>query len=347
MTDLDSVSDELYGMPPNEFTAHRDTAARAARADGDKALATAIAALRKPTVSAWLMNLLVRDDASLAPQLSALAEGMRAAEASLDGEAMRDLNRQRRQLVASLVSRARRLAAPAGQRVGDAVVQELDRTLMAALADPRVTAEVLSGRLTGPREYVGFGAATAPAPHLAVAGDAAGDAALASAGRPSAPTAARSTPSGRGRLTLVEPKESATARQDRERELARAAAQAKAREALDRARADLQAAQERERSDQEAEADAEQTLQEWSGMTGTVREEVASLEKELRRLATALERGRSRLSEAEHHEAHAAAALTTIRGETRDARAAVRSARTAVAKSSRALEQASGAPGST
>ncbi|WP_456787838.1 hypothetical protein [Cellulomonas sp. P5_C5] len=161
MSELDEVVDDLYSGPPAEFIARRDAAVRAARADKDRELAGAIGELRKPTVSAWLVNLLVRDDAALAGQIVALGEGLRDAEKSLDGPALRELSKQRRQLVRSLVARARKLAQPTGQKIGDAVVQELDATLTAALADPAVAREVVSGRLTAAREYAGFGSADA------------------------------------------------------------------------------------------------------------------------------------------------------------------------------------------
>ena len=139
MSELDEVVDDLYSGPPSEFIARRSAAVKAARADKDRELADAIGELRKPTVSAWLVNLLVRDDADLATQIVALGEGLRDAEKSLDGPALRELSTQRRQLVRSLVARARKLAQPTGEK-GDAVVQELDATLTAALADPAVAA---------------------------------------------------------------------------------------------------------------------------------------------------------------------------------------------------------------
>jgi hypothetical protein len=162
MSELDDIIDDLYSGAPSDFIARRDAAVKAARADKDRELADAIAELRKPTVSAWLVNLLVRDDAELASQIVALGEGLRDAEKSLDGPALRELSKQRRQLVRSLVARARKLAQPTGQKIGDAVVQELDATLTAALADPAVAREVVSGRLTAAREYAGFGTADLP-----------------------------------------------------------------------------------------------------------------------------------------------------------------------------------------
>ena len=73
MSELDDVADDLYAGPPGEFIARRTAAAKAARSDGDRELAAAIGELRKPTVSAWLVNLLVRDDPDLAGRLTQLS----------------------------------------------------------------------------------------------------------------------------------------------------------------------------------------------------------------------------------------------------------------------------------
>ncbi|MCC2322385.1 hypothetical protein [Cellulomonas xiejunii] len=164
MAGMDDVVDELYGGTLDDFVARRDAAVRAAKAAKDKALAGRIASLRKPTVAAWAVNLLVRDDASLADALRDLGEGMRDAERSLDGPALRELGKQRRALVSGLVTRARRLAADAGQKVSTAAAQEVEQTLTAALADPRVADAVAAGTLTHGTEHVGFGSADATAP---------------------------------------------------------------------------------------------------------------------------------------------------------------------------------------
>ena len=54
---LDAIAAELYALPPEEFTEARN--ARAATAD--RALAASVKALRKPTASAWAVDLLARD----------------------------------------------------------------------------------------------------------------------------------------------------------------------------------------------------------------------------------------------------------------------------------------------
>ena len=59
--DAEEVADALYALPPEQFTAARNARAQAAKAAGDREAAARIAALRKPTVLGWLVNLLVRE----------------------------------------------------------------------------------------------------------------------------------------------------------------------------------------------------------------------------------------------------------------------------------------------
>jgi hypothetical protein len=154
---------ELYGLAPEEFTAARDEQVRAARAAGNRQLATALGRLRRPTVSAYVLNLLVRDQPEVGEQLIALGEELRRAQEELSGPALRQLATQRAQLVGALVRSARKIAADAGHQVSQAVQYELEQTLHAALADPDVAAEVGSGRLTRAATRTGFDAA-APEP---------------------------------------------------------------------------------------------------------------------------------------------------------------------------------------
>ncbi|MFD8073354.1 hypothetical protein ACFV3E_11955 [Streptomyces sp. NPDC059718] len=148
--DLDSVADELYRLPPAQFTAARNAYAQAARKAGDRPLADRIAALRKPTTSAWAANLLARERRDEIGPLLQLGEALRQAHRSLDGEQLRRLNRQQRELVQALSGQAGRLAAEAGQPLAGQAVQEVEETLHAALADPDAGAAFTEGRLTKP-----------------------------------------------------------------------------------------------------------------------------------------------------------------------------------------------------
>ncbi|HZB48961.1 MAG TPA: hypothetical protein VE547_07695 [Mycobacteriales bacterium] len=159
---MDEAADELYGLPPEDFTAARDERVRAARAAGDRKLAAALGRLRRPTVTAWVLNLLVRDQPEVAGQLVELGAELRRAQEQLSGPALRELASQRQRLVSALVRSARKLAAEAGHPVSAATGFELEQTLHAALADPDVAAEVGSGRLTKAVSRTGFEAEAPP-----------------------------------------------------------------------------------------------------------------------------------------------------------------------------------------
>lgn len=175
--DFDEIADELYGLPPEEFTAARDERAAAAREASDRELATRIGKLRRPTQAAWLANLLTRNRGAELDGLLGLAASLRDAQRSLDGETLRALSTQRHQLVNAMSRQARALARAAGHPVADGVERELSDILEAALADPQAAEEVRSGRLTKTLRYSGFGPAAPegppprPAPHPEPAGD--------------------------------------------------------------------------------------------------------------------------------------------------------------------------------
>lgn len=133
------VAERLYALPTGEFTPARDALAKGA---ADKELGKRIKALRKPTTAAWTVNLLVRREADQIDQVLGLAEGLRAAAASLDGEELRTLTRQRRQLTAALTSTARSLVREYDVRLTEPVADQVEGTLNAAMLDP-VAADVL------------------------------------------------------------------------------------------------------------------------------------------------------------------------------------------------------------
>ncbi|GAC1444452.1 MAG: hypothetical protein NVSMB55_20890 [Mycobacteriales bacterium] len=147
--DVEQVAAELYGLPPEKFIAARTAAARA-----DKAKAKQISALRKPSVGAWLVNTLARNDPELLEQLLALGPALADAQRSGQGVALRELGNQRRQLVGAVTATAFRVA---GRAPTAAARAEVESTLDAALADPATADAVRSGRLVRPLSYAGFG----------------------------------------------------------------------------------------------------------------------------------------------------------------------------------------------
>lgn len=146
--DLDAVTDELYALPRDEFIATRDERARQARSEGDRELAAEIGRLRKPSTAAWLANLLAREQPDEIRGLVELGEALRRAHSELDGETLRRLSGQRRELVTALAGQARALGRSAGQRISEGVSRELEDTFTAALADPDAARVLAAGRLT-------------------------------------------------------------------------------------------------------------------------------------------------------------------------------------------------------
>jgi len=140
----------LYALTPGEFTAARNKRAREARADGDKEFAAAITALRKPSASAWLVNMLVRHRTDQISQVLDLAASLREAQQDLDAQELRELGRQRQQLVAALTREGRRLASDLGEHLSDAAADEVGQTLQAAMVDAWAAAAVRTGALVRP-----------------------------------------------------------------------------------------------------------------------------------------------------------------------------------------------------
>ncbi|MFF7355832.1 hypothetical protein ACFZA1_24765, partial [Streptomyces filipinensis] len=148
--DLDAVADELYGLRPEEFVAARDRRALDARKAGDQALARAIGALRRPSLGAWVSNLLVRRQRAEVGPLLALGEELRRAHRELDGPQLRRLARRQSEVIGALGRQAGQLAAQAGHPVGEGVRREVEETLHAALADPEAARAWAAGRLVKP-----------------------------------------------------------------------------------------------------------------------------------------------------------------------------------------------------
>ena len=154
MTDLlaDAVA-ELYAADPDGFTERRQELITSAREAGEPAAAKQIAALRKPTRSAWVVNRLVREDPEVRARLDEMSSDLRAAAGSADGTRIRELTTARSRLVDELTRQALQVsdlpAPPAALR------EEVTATLDAAIADPGVAANL--GTLVRAAHWAGFG----------------------------------------------------------------------------------------------------------------------------------------------------------------------------------------------
>jgi hypothetical protein len=154
--ELDEIVRELYVLPPTDFVAARNELVRQARAAGSREVAERLRQLRRPTRSAWLVNLLARDPTAM-QRLSALGRELRDAQTGLARTELRDLAEQRRHLIADLLDRTRAHAAEVGMQLTPAVLSEVEATLQAALVDLAGALTIRNGRLVRPLSHSGFG----------------------------------------------------------------------------------------------------------------------------------------------------------------------------------------------
>ncbi|MFE9776239.1 hypothetical protein ACFYOV_32195 [Streptomyces sp. NPDC005931] len=296
---VEAALDELYTTPPSAFVPRREELAAAARTDGRKEDARRIHAARRPTLAAWAANLLRHGEPEETERFLELGRALREAYATLDPGGLKELNTQRRRIVSELSREAGRLARDAGHRLSDAVLQDVETTLRAVLADTGAADEWATGRLTNaltPPSAFPSGTSGAPTPQ-----------------RPSARSATAAAPSGkapssRARRTdeLAERREEAARRKQREERLARA-----------RAEAEAAARRLRERR---AEREEAASLLERAGEEHHAAEQrVSAAERELREAREELERAEHGRREAGERSRTAEGALARAEREAREA----------------------------
>ena len=291
--DIAAVADELYGLPPDQFTASRNERAKACRAGGDRELGTQVAALRKPSTAAWVVNQLARHRRDELGQLIELGAALRAAHLDLQAERLRDLSDQRHRVVAALARAGGALAAEQGHAVSDAVRQEVEQTLEAALADPAAAQAVSSGRLVSGLSYAGLGDVGAA---VAAGGD-------QPVRRPGCP---HGRPGGPG------PANEHQQRLAREVAAAETAAAAATRAAEDATR-QLDAASEQVRDAVRGHDEAQARVQELHDELRSAQEDVTDAASELRRVQRARVEASRRAETAAREAARARARLEALR----------------------------------
>ncbi|KAA0921939.1 MULTISPECIES: hypothetical protein [unclassified Rhodococcus (in: high G+C Gram-positive bacteria)] len=156
---VETVVDDLYSLPPADFVSHRAAYVTRFKKAGDKAAATRIGALRKPTVVAWLVNTLARRDESALAELFDLGEQLERAQQRGDGPRLRELSTARSTSIRALTDRAVSLGRDLGATVGDNAAREISNTLNAAMADAEIRDRVRAGRTVVAETYSGFGPA--------------------------------------------------------------------------------------------------------------------------------------------------------------------------------------------
>jgi hypothetical protein len=155
--DAERVSEDLYRLAPREFTAVRDQRVSEARKAGDAALVASLKKLHRPTVGAWLANLLARERTEDIEHLIGLGAELRIGQNRADGAMIRRVSKKKQDAIATLVKEARSMAAHLGQPVSGAAVTDLEATLDAAFADSKAAESLRAGRLATALHYSGLG----------------------------------------------------------------------------------------------------------------------------------------------------------------------------------------------
>lgn len=287
---LAGALDELYGADPDGFMDRRTELVKLARAGGDAPAAKRIGALRKPTRSAYAINMLARTDATAIGRLLDLGEQWRGAEKSVDAAQIRNLTRQRRRLIDELARAA--FAAVDERNPSGAVRDEVVATLTAALSDEAVAADVERGVLVKPARWEGFGfggpeLTLVPTGEETTAGHEAADHRPAPAARPARLSAAE-------RRAAREAEQQAAAQRQAEAEQAAAAARdtalAEARRAVDEADDNLVLANDEEQARVDRVHELEEELAAARRAVDLARREVRRAEITQRRAQDALRR---------------------------------------------------------
>lgn len=143
--------DELFALPPEDFTAARNALARELRAAGHRDTAAEVGKLRRPTVAAWAVNQTVRRHRKQFEQLLAAGDDVRREQrralSGVRGAAVRDAGRARRSRIDELTDAAAAILAEHGV-ASDTHRGDIAATFDAASADEEAAATVSAGRLS-------------------------------------------------------------------------------------------------------------------------------------------------------------------------------------------------------
>jgi len=172
MAKAKDAQDELVDVPPHEFVQARKALVARLQQDGDTAAAKAVAAMKRPPVTVWVVNRLAREASDIVEELIESADRMK--QAQLGHGAAADLGAattRHRSVLGKLARRAETMLGSAHIRSSAELLRRIETTLTAAASDKDLRAALRKGRIEQELAPVGFevfGGAM-PAPRAAVA----------------------------------------------------------------------------------------------------------------------------------------------------------------------------------
>jgi hypothetical protein len=159
--ELETEIARLYSLPLAEFTAERNALAARLRKEGDREASERVKGLAKPSVSAWAVNVLFRDqketmDAFLAAGRRARGILQEALSKGTGAESLPDAMQDERDLRDDLRRRAVALLSPDGKEPGRDIVDRITNDLEALALSPAAEAAAERGWLDRDLDPPGF-----------------------------------------------------------------------------------------------------------------------------------------------------------------------------------------------
>jgi hypothetical protein len=159
---LEREIDRLFELPLDEFTPARNELARRLKREGDKEAAEHVQALAKPSMPAWAINQLARQEKAKVKALLEAGTKLRKAQEkalmSSHADTLRAAQAEERRAVRDLTRRAEEMMKESGRPVSRPVIERISSTLgAAAVTEPGRTA-LKAGRLTSEVKVSGFDA---------------------------------------------------------------------------------------------------------------------------------------------------------------------------------------------
>jgi hypothetical protein len=153
----------LFALPLGDFTSARNALAQELKSKGQTKLAQATKQLKRPVVTAWVVNQLAHRSPEKIEALLAAARTLESAHrrvlSGLGPEALKEANRAFQQTLDALMAEAHKLLATEGRAVTSELFRQVEETLRAAALGTEEDRTTLSqGMLTQPLQQAGLGA---------------------------------------------------------------------------------------------------------------------------------------------------------------------------------------------
>ena len=166
-SDVARAIDELYGVPPKEFSSARNAKAAALKAAGRTADAEAVRRLAKPSPFLWATNQLARLDPDRVARFVDLVHRVRQSQLRDPRTAAEGMQTIRAELQ-GLTNRAAEVLTKAGYRVAAPAAARISDTVLGAAVDAELVDDLRRGRLGAELPAPGFEVLAGVAPGRAL-----------------------------------------------------------------------------------------------------------------------------------------------------------------------------------